>query len=138
VGIIAVHPLAGSDEHIPIQLVLAEKLVWDLVDPGSLPSLYSRLPTASQPDIPFERAFENPTLVSRRYPVCLFSSSDYFESQKNKWSFFFPMKLMFTRMDCPLTPELYIDGWRRHFTYFVDWTRQLEPFQRMSYADRVG
>lgn len=49
----------------------------------------------------------------------------------------FSMKLMFTHKNRSLTPDLYIDGWRRHFTYFVDWTRQLEPFQRMKFSDRV-
>jgi len=48
------------------------------------------------------------------------------------------MKLMFNRADQPLTPFLYIDGWKRHFTYFSDWVHQLELFQRMSFNDQVG
>lgn len=98
-------------EQIPVKLVLIEKLVWDLVEQH--PPINTDIAAACPVEVSFERAFAQPTLVSRRYP------------------------LMFTHKNRSLTPDLYIDGWRRHFTYFVDWTRQLEPFQRMKFSDRM-
>lgn len=67
--IIPRYPHQYSCAPVPVQLVLAEKQVWDLIDPGSAPdpSTIHRPPLGV--DIPFEMAFENPTLVSRRYPV---------------------------------------------------------------------
>uniref|UniRef100_A0A915N3G9 NR LBD domain-containing protein n=1 Tax=Meloidogyne javanica TaxID=6303 RepID=A0A915N3G9_MELJA len=110
-----------DDEEITIKLVLIEKQVWDLVD-TSCSLIKPKITTNSgvhspnnqiQKDIPFEEAFKNPTLICGRYP------------------------LMFNRADQPLTPFLYIDGWKRHFTYFSDWVHQLEPFQKMSFNDQV-
>ncbi|CAK5049028.1 unnamed protein product [Meloidogyne enterolobii] len=110
-----------DDEEITIKLVLIEKQVWDLVD-TSCSLMKPKITTNSgvhssnnqiQKDIPFEEAFKNPTLICGRYP------------------------LMFNRADQPLTPFLYIDGWKRHFTYFSDWVHQLEPFQRMSFNDQI-
>uniref|UniRef100_A0A915N2W3 NR LBD domain-containing protein n=1 Tax=Meloidogyne javanica TaxID=6303 RepID=A0A915N2W3_MELJA len=95
--------------------------VWDLVD-TSCSLIKPKITTNSgvhssnnqiQKDIPFEEAFKNPTLICGRYP------------------------LMFNRADQPLTPFLYIDGWKRHFTYFSDWVHQLELFQRMSFNDQI-
>uniref|UniRef100_A0A914MB61 NR LBD domain-containing protein n=1 Tax=Meloidogyne incognita TaxID=6306 RepID=A0A914MB61_MELIC len=96
-------------------------MVWDLVD-TSCSLIKPKITTNSgvhssnnqiQKDIPFEEAFKNPTLICGRYP------------------------LMFNRADQPLTPFLYIDGWKRHFTYFSDWVHQLELFQRMSFNDQI-
>nr|CAD2182075.1 unnamed protein product [Meloidogyne enterolobii] len=110
-----------DDEEITIKLVLIEKQVWDLVD-TSCSLIKPKITTNSgvhssnnqiQKDIPFEEAFKNPTLICGRYP------------------------LMFNRADQPLTPFLYIDGWKRHFTYFSDWVHQLELFQRMSFNDQI-
>uniref|UniRef100_A0A1I8AXC7 NR LBD domain-containing protein n=1 Tax=Meloidogyne hapla TaxID=6305 RepID=A0A1I8AXC7_MELHA len=137
--------LSGIEEDVQIttKLVLIEKqVVWDLVDTNC--SLLKPITTKSedisnqnlsnnqiQKDIPFEEAFNNPTLICRRYPVDNYLIKFLIENLS------FPMKLMFNRVDQPLTPFLYIDGWRRHFTYFIDWVHQLEPFQQMSFNDQI-
>lgn len=36
-----------------------------------------------------------------------------------------------------LTPELFKDGWRRFFVYYVDWTQKILEFLAMDYNDRV-
>ncbi|KAI6220624.1 Nuclear hormone receptor family member nhr-4 [Aphelenchoides fujianensis] len=37
----------------------------------------------------------------------------------------------------PLNAIKFIDGWRRGFTWFVDWARALKPFGRLPYADQI-
>ncbi|KAF7635278.1 hypothetical protein Mgra_00005247 [Meloidogyne graminicola] len=74
-----------KDSQITVQLVLVEKQVWDLVDTScsfvhpitstkpcgdpSSPSTSTSVKCQLQKDIPFDEAFKNPTLISRRYPV---------------------------------------------------------------------
>lgn len=36
------------------------------------------------------------------------------------------------------TPQLYMEGWRRYFTYYVDWTSQIEEFMALTDEDQVG
>jgi hypothetical protein len=31
----------------------------------------------------------------------------------------------------------FVDGWRRHFTFFIDYTRRLGDFNRLPYVDQI-
>jgi nuclear factor 4 len=96
------------DESIPFQLVMKEKSVWEKRDD------VSTIPPASEnkADISFQVAFLNPSLVSDRYSME-----------------FKPSRI--------LTPDLLINGWKRHFVYYIDWIRTFDEFQQLTLPDQL-
>ena len=85
-----------------------EKNIWEKRD--AVPIIPS--PSATKADISFQVAFLNPSLVCDRYPME-----------------FKPSQI--------LTPDLLINGWKRHFVYYVDWIRTFDEFQQLTLPDQV-
>uniref|UniRef100_A0A7E4VMY9 Nuclear receptor domain-containing protein n=1 Tax=Panagrellus redivivus TaxID=6233 RepID=A0A7E4VMY9_PANRE len=101
-------PLDEPDDRTPFNLVMNEKRVWERDDDDPI-----TIPnTSNRADITFQIAFLNPSSVSKRYPMN-----------------FKPAHI--------LTPELLMNGWRRHFVYYIDWISTFEEFQQLSLHDKL-
>jgi hypothetical protein len=37
-----------------------------------------------------------------------------------------------------LDPVLFVDGWRRGFTYYIDWAKRLSAFNKLTYEDKLS
>jgi hypothetical protein len=91
-------------------LIRIENEIYELRDPENL--LLPELVPFGQLNVPFEVALLNPELVSRRYPL-------NFKGEKI------------------LDAAAFIGGWRRHFTYYIDYTRRLKEFAKLNFKDQV-
>ncbi|KAH7730608.1 CRE-NHR-4 protein [Aphelenchoides avenae] len=101
-------PSVDPDEFLPMAMVMIEKEVWERQDP--MPMM--PVSPGEKLNMTFEYAYNHPTIVSNRYQM-RFSGETI------------------------MTPETFIDGWRRYFTFFVDWSQRLDEFMAMSYTDRM-
>ncbi|KAI6176150.1 CBR-NHR-4 protein [Aphelenchoides bicaudatus] len=101
---------SAVDENLLIEdLVQLEHQIWDLRDSANA---LSELPAFGQLNIKFELAFFHPELVSRRYAMN-FLGEQILDSPK------------------------FIDGWRRHFTYYCDWAVRIKEFALLPYIDQI-
>jgi hypothetical protein len=86
-----------------------EHSIWDLRDTENvLPELQA----FGRLNIKFELAFLKPELVSRRYPMN-FKGEHILNAIK------------------------FVEGWRRHFTFYCDHAKKLPDFNRLSYVDQI-
>jgi len=91
------------------ELLQIEHAIWDLKDANDLSV---ELKPFGQLNVKFELAFMHPELVSRRYTMD-FTGQQILDVTK------------------------FIDGWRRHFTFYSDFTRRLKDFNRLPYVDQI-
>lgn len=111
------------DEFLPMAMVMIEKEVWERQDP--VPTM--PVSPGEKLDVTFEYAYHHPTIVSNRYPV---GGSLRLPLVSGTFQMRFSGESI-------MTPESFIDGWRRYFTFFVDWSQRLDEFMAMSYTDRM-
>ncbi|KAI6220625.1 Nuclear hormone receptor family member nhr-4 [Aphelenchoides fujianensis] len=106
-----VNVLHSPEMSFARELIQIEQEVWNLRDgPTEAGGEVIPLPHLN---FKFEFAFSNPTLISRRYP------------------------LQFTDTKI-LSASLFVDAWRRHFVFYVDFIRRLSAFKRLDYADQLA
>ncbi|KAI6219829.1 Nuclear hormone receptor family member nhr-4 [Aphelenchoides fujianensis] len=108
---LAAFPISSLDVEQAMlnELIQVEKEIWNLRDTETV---ICELKPFGELNVKFDVAFASPELVSRRYPLD-FSGKEMLNAIK------------------------FIDGWRRGFTWFVDWARALKPFGRLPYADQI-
>ncbi|KAK0397999.1 hypothetical protein QR680_002380 [Steinernema hermaphroditum] len=97
----------NSDDDLYLRFYALEEHIFNNVE-GVGPLLSAE----EKVDMPFEFVFHEPTLVCRRY------------------------KMFFTG-ERILTPEDFIDGWRRHFIFFADWAHGLKDFACLDTDDQL-
>ncbi|KAI6236147.1 Nuclear hormone receptor family member nhr-4 [Aphelenchoides besseyi] len=111
---VASNSLVPASTHDVEQLLLDELIsveneIWSLRDTENI---IKELKPFGQLNVKFDVAYSNPELVSRRYPLD-FSGTKILDAVH------------------------FIDGWRRGFTWYIDYTRLLKPFARLSYNDQI-
>ncbi|KAI6219828.1 hypothetical protein M3Y99_01634900 [Aphelenchoides fujianensis] len=106
-----VNVLHSPEMSFARELIQIEQEVWNLRDvPTEAGAEVIPMPHLN---FKFEYAFSNPALISRRYP------------------------LQFTGTNV-LSASLFVDAWRRHFVFYVDFIRRLSAFKRLDYADQLA
>ena len=98
-----------SDFHLIDELLQIECEILNLQDDTDE---VVELKPFGQLNIKFETAFNQPELVSRRYQL-------NFSGQQI------------------LDPVSFVCGWRRNFTYYVDYIKRLNGFNRLSHEDKL-